>query len=128
MENNITVLVTQLCLTLCDHMDCSPPGSSVHGILQVRILEWVAILFSRGTSQPGPGIKPQSPVLQTGSLPSDPPGKPMGNDMKFPQKIQKKEKTQQNYHIIQNSTSGISSEENQLEKICTPRIHCSIIY
>ena len=35
-------LVTQLCLTLCDYMDCSPPDSSVHGILQGRILEWVA--------------------------------------------------------------------------------------
>ena len=33
----------QLCLTLCDHMDCSPPGSSVHGILQERILEWIAM-------------------------------------------------------------------------------------
>ena len=40
------VLVTQLCLTLCDPMDCSLPGSSVHGILQARILEWVAISFS----------------------------------------------------------------------------------
>ena len=39
-----------LCLTLCDPMDCSPPGSSVHGILQARILEWVAIPFSRGSS------------------------------------------------------------------------------
>ena len=38
--------------SLCDHMDCSPPGSSVHGILQARILEWVAILFCRGSSQP----------------------------------------------------------------------------
>ena len=37
------VLVTQSCLTLCDPMDCSPPGSSVHGILQARISEWVAI-------------------------------------------------------------------------------------
>ena len=37
----------QSCLTLCDPMDCSPPGSSVHGILQSRILEWVAIPFSR---------------------------------------------------------------------------------
>ena len=42
----------QLCLTLCDPMDCSPPGSSVHGILQARILEWVAISSSRGSSQP----------------------------------------------------------------------------
>ena len=40
----------QLCLSLCDLMDCSPPGSSVHGILQARILEWVAIPFSRGSS------------------------------------------------------------------------------
>ena len=46
------VLVTQLCLTLCNPMDCGPPGSSVYGILQARILEWVAISFSRGSSQP----------------------------------------------------------------------------
>ena len=45
-------LVTKLCLTLCDLMDYSLPGSSVHGILQARILEWVAISFSRGSSQP----------------------------------------------------------------------------
>ena len=44
------VLVTQACPTLCHPMDCSPPGSSVHGILQARILEWVAIPFSRGSS------------------------------------------------------------------------------
>ena len=43
-------------------MDCSPPGSSVHGILQARILDWVAIPFSRGSSQPG--IEPRSPALQ----------------------------------------------------------------
>ena len=46
------VLVTQSCLTLCDPMDCSPPGCSVHGILQARILEWVAMPSSRGSSQP----------------------------------------------------------------------------
>ena len=46
------VLVAQLCLTLCDPMDCSSPGSSVHGILQARILEWVAVSFSRESSQP----------------------------------------------------------------------------
>ena len=45
------ILVTQLCLTLCDPMDCSPPASSVHGILQARILEWVASPFSRGSSR-----------------------------------------------------------------------------
>ena len=42
-------LVTQSCLTLCDSMDCSPPGSFVHGILQARILEGVVISFSRGS-------------------------------------------------------------------------------
>ena len=44
--------VAQSCPTLSDPMDCRPPGSSVHGILQARILEWVAIPFSRGSSQP----------------------------------------------------------------------------
>ena len=43
--------VTQSCLTLCDPMDCSLPGPSVHGILQARMLEWVTISFSRGSSQ-----------------------------------------------------------------------------
>ena len=43
-------LVTQSCPTVCDLMDYSPPGSSVHGILQARILEWVTISFSRGSS------------------------------------------------------------------------------
>ena len=46
------VLVAQSCLTLCDPMDCSPPGSSVHESSQARILEWVAISFSRGSCQP----------------------------------------------------------------------------
>ena len=44
--------VAQSCLTLCYPVDCSPPGSSVHGIFQARILEWVAISFSRGSSRP----------------------------------------------------------------------------
>ena len=48
----VLVLVVQLCLTLCDPVDCSPPGSSVHGILQARILKWVAIPFSRESSRP----------------------------------------------------------------------------
>ena len=43
----VVVLVAKLCLTLCDPMDCSPPGSSVHGISQARILEWVVVPFSR---------------------------------------------------------------------------------
>ena len=50
---SVKVLVAQSCLTLCESMDWSPPGSSVHGILLARILEWVAIPFSRGSSGPG---------------------------------------------------------------------------
>ena len=61
----------QSCLTLCDPTDCSPPGLSVHGILQARILEWVAT--PRDFSHPG--FKPVSPALQADSLPSEPPGK-----------------------------------------------------
>jgi len=44
--------VTQSCPTLCDPMDCSLPGSSVHGIFQATVLEWIAISFSKGSSQP----------------------------------------------------------------------------
>ena len=47
------LLVIQLCPTLCDSIDCSPSGSFVHGILQARIMEWIAIPFSRGSSQSG---------------------------------------------------------------------------
>ena len=47
----LLVLITQLYLTLCDPIDCSLPGSSAHGISQARILEWVAIPFSRESSQ-----------------------------------------------------------------------------
>ena len=59
----------QSCLTLCDPVDYSPPGSSVHGLLQARILEWVAMSLSRDL--PDPGIEPVSPVapaLQADSL------------------------------------------------------------
>ena len=88
------VKVTQYCSTLCEPMDYS-----VHGIFQVRILDWVAFPFSRGSSQPmdriaggfftswttrealrllpNPGTEPRSPILQAYSLPSEPPGKPM---------------------------------------------------
>ena len=51
-KSEMKVLVTQLCPTLCDPMDCSPPRSSVHGILQVRILEWIVISSSRESSKP----------------------------------------------------------------------------
>ena len=55
-------------------MDRSLPGFSIHGIFQVRILEWVAISFSGDL--PNPGIETGSPALQADSLPSEPPGKP----------------------------------------------------
>ena len=47
---SVYVLVAQSCPTLWDHVDCNPPGFSVHGILQARILEWVGSSFSRGSS------------------------------------------------------------------------------
>ena len=75
-------LVTQLCPTLCDPMDCSPPGSSVREILfQARILEWLP--FPPPRDLPDSGIEPtslESPALQVGSLPLAPPGKPIGID------------------------------------------------
>ena len=51
-STKVKVLVAQLCPTLCDPMDCSPSDFSDHGIFQARILEWVAISFSRGSSRP----------------------------------------------------------------------------
>ena len=62
----VNVLVIQWCLTHCNPMDCSPPGSSVHLILQARILGWVAMTFSRGL--PDPGMEPRAHALQADSL------------------------------------------------------------
>ena len=61
--------VTQSCLTLCETRECSPPGSSVHGTLQARVLEWVP---SPG-DLPNPGVEPGFPGLQPDALPSEPP-------------------------------------------------------
>ena len=71
-------LVAKLCLTLCDPMDCSPPGFSVHGILQERLLEWVTMPSSKGSSQPRDQTSDLLCLLhwQVGSLPLVPPGKP----------------------------------------------------
>ena len=69
--------VTQSCPTLCDPMGCSPPGSLVHGNPQARILEWVAISFSRGSSWPRDWTQsPTSPALAGWFLPTEAPGKP----------------------------------------------------
>ena len=70
----VTVLVAQLCPTLCNPTDCSPSSSSVHGILQARILEWVVIPISRGSSQSRIELRP--PALQADSLPSGHQGSP----------------------------------------------------
>ena len=69
--------VTQSCLTLCDPMHCSLPGNSVHWILQARILEWVAMPFSRGSSQPRDRTHvSSSPCMAGGFFTFEPPGKP----------------------------------------------------
>ena len=66
----------QSCLTLCDPIDGSPPGFSVHGIFQARILEWGTIpVLGKKVFFPKPGIEPRSPTLQADSLPAEPPGK-----------------------------------------------------
>ena len=63
----------QSCTTLCDPVDCSPPGSSVHGISQSRILEWVAMPSSR--DRPDPRVELTSPAFQADYLPAKPRGK-----------------------------------------------------
>ena len=65
------VTVAQSCPTLCD-----PTDYTVHGILQARILEWVAVPFFKGSSQPRIGTEPRFPTLQADSLPAELPGKP----------------------------------------------------
>ena len=77
VTHGVKVKVTQLCPTLCDHMDYT-----VHGILQARILEWVAFLFSRDL--PNPGIEPRSPTLWADSLPAETQGKPLTHGGQVP--------------------------------------------
>ena len=74
-------LVSHLCLTLCDPMDYSTPGSSVHGISQARILEYsdqsrILKPFPSPGDLPNPGIEPTSPVLVGGFFTTEPSGKP----------------------------------------------------
>ena len=86
-QNNFSVLIffspnnkSNICPfvpTLCDPMGCSLPGSSVRGILQARVLEWVAVSFSRRSSQPR--IEPGSPILRADTLPSE----PLGNTLEI---------------------------------------------
>ena len=70
--------VTRLCLILCNPMDCNPPGYSVHGVSQARILEYIA--FPSPGDHPDPGIKltfPVSPALAGGFFAAESPGKPL---------------------------------------------------
>ena len=70
--------VAQSCPTLFDLMDCSPPGSSIHGIFQVRV--WSGLPFPSPGDLPDPRIEPRSPALQADALPFEPPGKPLSGD------------------------------------------------
>ena len=91
----VCVLAAQSCLTLCNPIDCSLTGSSLHAILQARILEWVAVLFSRGSS--GSRDRTVFPSLQADSLPSEPPG------------------NENVYMFIPNSQTVPSSQQQQLQ-------------
>ena len=73
VSGGVCCLVDKLCLALCDAMACSPPGSSVCGILQARILEWEPC--PPPGDLPDPGTEPKSPVLAGGLLTAEPPGK-----------------------------------------------------
>ena len=74
LDHSSTVESFQSCLTLNHPIGCSPPGSSVHGILQARILEWVAMPSSRGSSQPRD--RTHIPCIAGRFLTTEPPGKP----------------------------------------------------
>ena len=80
----------QLCPTLCDPMDCSPPGSSVHEIIQARILEWVAIFSSRGSFLPRDRnfVSCISSVSTGRFFTAAPPGKPMFGSVRMQKWIQ----------------------------------------
>ena len=81
MRYHLTVVIMKVkvksCPTLCDPMDCSPPGSSIHGIFKQEY--WSRLPFPSPGTLPDPGIKPRSPALQADALPSEPPGKPSQN-------------------------------------------------
>ena len=77
----VCCLVIQSCPTLCDPIDCSPVGSSVHGIFQARVLEWVAISFSMGL--PTQGFKPHLCNWQVDSLPLSHQGSPVTRELQI---------------------------------------------
>ena len=104
----VEVLVTQSRLTLCDPMDCSPPCSSIHRILQAGILEWVAISFSR-EYLPNREIEPGCPALQADSLPL----------------LQGTTQNIQSHHMTQQFHSWVYIQKNPN---INSHVHSSIIY
>ena len=72
--------VTQSCPTLRDHMDCSPPGSSVPGIFQAEY--WSGLPFPSPGDLPNPGVEPGSPTFRADTSPSEPPGKQVPGERK----------------------------------------------
>ena len=76
-KSNFSPIHLVVCSTLCNPMDCSPPGYSTHGILQARIPEWVIIPFSGWSSRPRDWTR--SPALQADSLPPELQGKPLAS-------------------------------------------------
>ena len=131
--------VTQSCLTLCDPVDCSPPGSSVHGILQARILEWVTMPSSRILEDlswrmlekrsrkilqifPIQGLNVRLLCVlhwQAGSLPLVLPGKGEGND--FPDEstclFTERVNNQPTFNPVKSLTLGLGTERENLELI-----------
>ena len=100
-------LATQQCLTLCNILDCSQPGSPVHGILQAKILEWIAISYSRVLTDPG--IEPTSlgsPALAGGFFTTEPPGKPY-NDSPGRGSRQPKILSQKTFRSLSQLTLGV---------------------
>ena len=106
----------------CDPMVCSLSGSSVHGILQARILEWVAISFSEDL--PNPGIKPRSPALQSDSLPAEPPGKLEWNLKSFVNWKKKNLCTEEFFLFALGHTLGYSFQK--VWKFNSPLPHISV--
>ena len=79
--------VSSVCLTLCDPVDCSPPGSSVYAILQARELQWVVFPFSRGSSQPIEPAYLRFPELACGFFTTSATGKPLCLGVSLPDKV-----------------------------------------
>ena len=94
LQEQAKVKAAQSCPTLCDPMDSSIPGSSVHGILQTRILEWQLFLFPGDL--PNAGMELKSPTSQVDSLPSEPPGKWTSSHYKLPYLSQKTQSYSEN--------------------------------